>query len=347
MFGDELMESINIRLFRNEDYEEYKKLFFQVYKKELNYEFFKYKNNENPFLKGEPIIYLITDKNKIIGANSFFPIEIIIDGKTYLGVQSGDTMVLSDYRGKGLFKKVISYAIKDLSDNGYDFIIGFANNNSYPGFIKLGFNRVDELKVYKTIINFKCINKVKRSSILKLIAKTNLPNFALNIGRKNSKLKDVYINEITNIDEEVCKFINKLTSDIKINKNLQYNKWKYTDNNKLKLAVHNKNTNEIMAFFVLNRCQDNCMSILEHYIADESIYNKIFNTLEIYLYNNYNVSLITVWRLNNSKLDFMDKSLLYSKSLPGIYYIYKNLNNISDIDKLSMLNIVNGDADTV
>gem|GEM_PF-4678081 len=270
------MESINIRLFRNEDYEEYKKLFFQVYKKELNYEFFKYKNNENPFLKGEPIIYLITDKNKIIGANSFFPIEIIIDGKTYLGVQSGDTMVLSDYRGKGLFKKVISYAIKDLSDNGYDFIIGFANNNSYPGFIKLGFNRVDELKVYKTIINFKCINKVKRSSILKLIAKTNLPNFALNIGRKNSKLKDVYINEITNIDEEVCKFINKLTSDIKINKNLQYNKWKYTDNNKLKLAVHNKNTNEIMAFFVLNRCQDNCMSILEHYIADESIYNKIF-----------------------------------------------------------------------
>ncbi|MEG1254249.1 GNAT family N-acetyltransferase [Clostridium sp.] len=341
------MESISIRLFRDEDYEEYKKLFFQVYRHEISDEVFRYKNNENPFLKGNPKIYLVIDENKIIGANSFFPIEIIIDGKTYLGVQSGDTMVLSDYRGKGLFKKVISYAIKDLSQSGYDFIIGFANNNSYPGFIKLGFKKVDELKIYKTIINFKCINKVNRSSILKLIAKTNIPNLALNIARNTSKLKDIYINEIVNIDGEVYKFINKCNDGIYINKNLQYNKWKYNNNNKLKLAVYNKNTNEIIAFFILNKCQGNSMSILEHYIGDESMFNDIFNTLEIYIYDNYNVSLITVWSLNNSKLDFMEKSYLYGKSAPGIYYIYKNLNSKSDIDKLAMLSIVNGDADTV
>lgn len=52
--------------------------------------------------------------------------------------QSADTMTDPDYRGEGLFTKLARMTYLEAQKQGIQLIFGFPNENSYPGFIKLG-----------------------------------------------------------------------------------------------------------------------------------------------------------------------------------------------------------------
>ncbi len=63
-----------------------------------------------------------------------FPLAIQYDGREVLAAQSGDTVTHPDHRGKGLFIELArqTYALAQVS--GIDFVFGFPNKNSFPGF---------------------------------------------------------------------------------------------------------------------------------------------------------------------------------------------------------------------
>lgn len=63
--------------------------------------------------------------------------------------QSVDTCVLEKYRGMGLFKKITYYEMDLLGENAW--VYGYPNVNSYPGYVKMGWN-VERL--YKTLYLF-------------------------------------------------------------------------------------------------------------------------------------------------------------------------------------------------
>ncbi len=56
--------------------------------------------------------------------------------KTYLAAQSGDTMTHPAHSGKGLFTTLAKMTYELAKQEGVQFIFGFPNDNSYPGFVK-------------------------------------------------------------------------------------------------------------------------------------------------------------------------------------------------------------------
>ncbi len=143
------------RRYRPEDFEEYAAVYQAVYGKRIDEAFFQWKNLKNPALAGEALIYLALSGGRIIGANSFFPSILAYQGQTYRAVQSGDTMVLASHRGQGIFQKILKYAAEDLKAEGYAAIYGYANGNSYPGFLKFGFSDLGRVNIHYRILNWR------------------------------------------------------------------------------------------------------------------------------------------------------------------------------------------------
>lgn len=88
------------------------------------------------------------DGEKLIGHYATIPVKYSINGIETKGLLSLNTAVHPDYQGKGLFTKLANITYENAEILGYEFVIGVANQNSTPGFIKkLGFQLVCSLDV--------------------------------------------------------------------------------------------------------------------------------------------------------------------------------------------------------
>ena len=89
----------------------------------------KYKNN----IFGPSLITIAYMNGKPVAADSM--IRNDYNGVVY---QSADTCVLEECRGKGVFSQMKKLEIEKIGNNNKFF--GFPNGNSFPGFIKMGWN---------------------------------------------------------------------------------------------------------------------------------------------------------------------------------------------------------------
>ena len=108
----------------------------------------------NEYLKWQ---YADNPDGPIVGFNAFSgdslaahyvtqPMQAVIDGQKKKGLLSLNTATHPDHQGKGLFVKLADRTYQYAADNGYDFVIGVANQNSVHGFTKkLGFQLVGQL----------------------------------------------------------------------------------------------------------------------------------------------------------------------------------------------------------
>ena len=74
------------------------------------------------------------------------PIQAMINGQKRKGLLSLNTATHPSHQGKGLFVKLAEQTYKYAAEQGYDFVIGVANQSSVHGFTKkLGFQLVGQL----------------------------------------------------------------------------------------------------------------------------------------------------------------------------------------------------------
>lgn len=103
--------------------------------------------------------YVENPMGKVISFNAFYgdemvahyacvPIKMNIDGSIVDGLLDMATVTHPDHRGKGLFKTLAKTTYDFAAENGYEFIIGVANGNSFPGYMKyFNFTFVSRLDV--------------------------------------------------------------------------------------------------------------------------------------------------------------------------------------------------------
>lgn len=105
--------------------------------------------------------------NNIMAAHyALVPIQMLINGRIVNGLLSMATVTHPDHRGKGLFKRLAKESYSYAADNGYEFVVGVANANSYPGFIKyFDFEDVGQLEV---LLGFQNSIKVNGDKIFKV-----------------------------------------------------------------------------------------------------------------------------------------------------------------------------------
>ena len=91
--------------------------------------------------------YLENQIGKVISFNAFYgdeivahyaciPIQMMIDGKVSTGLLDMATVTHPEHRGKGLFKKLAQTTYAFAKENGFEFVVGVANANSFPGYMK-------------------------------------------------------------------------------------------------------------------------------------------------------------------------------------------------------------------
>lgn len=109
-------------------------LVFEVHADKFSIEFVKWQYVENPV-------------GSIVGFNAYMgdllaahyvtmPIYMTIEGEKTLGLLSLNTATHPDHRGKRLFTILAEHTYQYAVEKGYKYVIGVANANSTPGFIK-------------------------------------------------------------------------------------------------------------------------------------------------------------------------------------------------------------------
>lgn len=109
-----------------------------VFKSSFNRYRFIRKYSKNIY--GPSIIVLAYIDRTCIGARAFWRNDIV-GIKSY---QPCDTGVLSSHRGYGVFKKMTKKALEELESKV--IIYNFPNENSYPGYLNMGWNLQDKKK---------------------------------------------------------------------------------------------------------------------------------------------------------------------------------------------------------
>lgn len=103
-----------------------------------------YLNNPN----GKVISYNALFNEEIAAHYAIIPIKMEIEGRVAAGALSMATVTHPNHQGKGLFKRLAKMTYETAKNEGCEYVIGVANANSFPGFIKhLGFYEVGQLDV--------------------------------------------------------------------------------------------------------------------------------------------------------------------------------------------------------
>lgn len=132
------MAEYSIRQFRPADVDDLFDLFATVFgDPDRGREWFAWKYRANPSVDHVPILVAESDDN-LVGARPFFAMWMTVGGHHCLALQPCDTMVHPDHRREGLFTRMTERAIERYERGEPAFFFNFPNDQSGPGYRKLG-----------------------------------------------------------------------------------------------------------------------------------------------------------------------------------------------------------------
>ncbi len=103
--------------------------------------------------------YVNNPMGKVISFNAFYGDELVahyacipykmeVEGRVVTGLFDMATVTHPNHRGKGLFKKLATTTYNYAKEHGFEFVLGVANANSFPGYMKyFPFTFVGQLEV--------------------------------------------------------------------------------------------------------------------------------------------------------------------------------------------------------
>ena len=109
-------------------------LYQQVNKREMILPHWSWKFAQVPF--GQALIKLMFDGDKLIGHYSIVPMNVQIKKTVVEAALSVNTMTHPDYEKQGIFSYLAEEVYEKCRQQGFKFVYGFPNENSYYGFTK-------------------------------------------------------------------------------------------------------------------------------------------------------------------------------------------------------------------
>jgi GNAT superfamily N-acetyltransferase len=169
-------------------------------------EIWEFKHHKNPF--GSSPVFLAEEDAVLVGVRAFMQWRWQLENEVWISYRAVDTATHPKHQGKGIFKKLTLFALDYVQKRSDCFVFNTPNDQSRPGYLKMGWIEVGKIKValiftffyfYKLFINDKeAIENISESQI-----------------------------------DEICKFHNeKLISEklIFTPKSARYLKWRYEEN---------------------------------------------------------------------------------------------------------------------
>lgn len=100
-------------------------------------ELFRWKHDDNPC--GPSPRWVAVDEGRVVGFRVFLRWRFTDQaGRRLHAVRAVDTATDPDHQGRGIFKRLTTAAIAELVDEGVDFVFNTPNDQSRPGYLKMG-----------------------------------------------------------------------------------------------------------------------------------------------------------------------------------------------------------------
>jgi GNAT superfamily N-acetyltransferase len=107
--------------------------------------FFRWKHQENPF--GRSPAWVAVDGDRIAGYRTFLRWRFLSGGERVSAVRAVDTATHPEYQGRGIFSKLTLRALEEMREEGVAFVFNTPNDQSRPGYLKMGWRLVRTLPV--------------------------------------------------------------------------------------------------------------------------------------------------------------------------------------------------------
>ena len=108
--------------------------------------FFHWKHRENPF--GRSPAWLAEHEHRVVGYRTFLRWEFTSpQGARIRAVRAVDTATHRDFRGRGIFQRLTLAALDHVAEDGVDLVFNTPNDQSRPGYLKMGWSVVGRLPV--------------------------------------------------------------------------------------------------------------------------------------------------------------------------------------------------------
>jgi GNAT superfamily N-acetyltransferase/predicted hydrocarbon binding protein len=111
-------------------------------------EIWRYKHIDNPF--GESLVLVAEEDGVVIGVRAFMKWRWQKGKESFYAFRAVDTATHPDHQGKGVFKKLTLKALEIGQQRGGHFVFNTPNNQSKPGYLKMGWKEVS--KLYTSLI---------------------------------------------------------------------------------------------------------------------------------------------------------------------------------------------------
>lgn len=109
-------------------------------------EFFHWKHVENPF--GPSPAWVAVEGGSLVGFRTFLRWRFDHpDGRTRFAVRAVDTATSPAHQGRGIFRRLTLTAVDELTADGIDFVFNTPNENSRPGYLRMGWSTVGRLPI--------------------------------------------------------------------------------------------------------------------------------------------------------------------------------------------------------
>lgn len=105
----------------------------------------RYKHMDNPF--GKSLVLVAEKEGKITGVRAFMQWRWQRGKKVYKAYRAVDTATHPDYQRQGIFKKLTLQALQIAKGRGGDLVFNTPNENSRPGYLKMGWKVIDKLQL--------------------------------------------------------------------------------------------------------------------------------------------------------------------------------------------------------
>ncbi|WNB16868.1 GNAT family N-acetyltransferase [Marivirga arenosa] len=111
--------------------------------------YWQWKHINNPF--GASPVWVAEEAGELIGVRAFMQWNWEKEAKIYRAIRAVDTATDPNHQGKGIFKKLTLGLLEQCEAEGIHLVYNTPNNQSKPGYLKMGWEEVGKLPIQISI----------------------------------------------------------------------------------------------------------------------------------------------------------------------------------------------------
>jgi predicted N-acetyltransferase YhbS len=127
-------------------------------------EVWRYKHIDNPF--GESLVLVAEEEGGVVGVRAFMRWKWQKGEQVFSAFRAVDTATHPAHQGKGIFKKLTLKALEIGKERGDHFVFNTPNEQSKPGYLKMGWEEVSKLRIQLRPLNLLRLNNKELEHII-------------------------------------------------------------------------------------------------------------------------------------------------------------------------------------